>query len=88
MTTGSEPLGAGRAVELGERLAGGIAGQLARVELVEQLEADGVADALEPGLHAGVAGGNALTRNIVRTCSSVASSPSVLATRMRWRLSP
>ena len=45
--------------ELGERPAGGLAGELLDVVAVEQLEADGVADALAAGLHAGVAGGHA-----------------------------
>ena len=45
-------------VELGDRLAGRVAGEVLDVDLVEQLEADGVAGALVAGLHAGVAVGD------------------------------
>ena len=45
--------------QLGEGAIGGAAGELVDVVEVEQLEADGVADALAAGLHAGVAGGHA-----------------------------
>ncbi len=59
MTTGICPLGAGRAASLVRARCGRPAGQLVDVVEVEQLEADGVADALAAGLHAGVAGGHA-----------------------------
>ena len=45
-------------VELGDRLAGGVAGQLLDVDGVEDLEPDRVAHRLEAGLHAGVAVGD------------------------------
>ena len=45
-------------VELGHRLAGGVAGELLDVDGVEDLEPDRVAHRLEAGLHAGVAVGD------------------------------
>ncbi len=82
ITTGIAPLGAGRASQLGERLAGGLAGELLDVDGVEQLEADGVADRL--GSRSACR-----CRRRPRTdaqqraddLSSSASTPSVLATR-------
>ena len=62
MTTGIWPLGAGRAFSLVRARSAARAGQLLDVVEVEQLEADGVADALAAGLHAGVAGGHARHR--------------------------
>ncbi len=62
MTTGIWPLGAGRADSLVSARCAARRGQLVDVVEVEQLEADGVADALAPGLHAGVAGGHARHR--------------------------
>ena len=58
MTTGIEPDGAGPGAELGDRLAGGVAGELLDVDGVEDLEADRVAHRVEAGLHAGVAVGD------------------------------
>ena len=50
--------GGGPGGQLGDGPLGGLAGQLLDVVAVEQLEADGVADAAPAGLHAGVAGGD------------------------------
>ena len=62
MTTGIVPDGAGRALELGDRLARRVAGELLDVDRVEHLEADRVAHRLEAGLHAGVAVGDGADR--------------------------
>ncbi len=60
MTTGIVPDGAGRALELRQRLAGDLASVLLDVDLVEQLPTDRAPDRLVAGLHAGVADGDAL----------------------------
>src|SRR5690606_18732688 len=56
---GHRPARGGHGGELGDGPAGGTAGELLDVVEVEQLEADGAADRLATGLHAGVAVGDA-----------------------------
>ena len=89
MTTGIVPDGAGRACSLVIASRAASRGHLVDVDAVEDLEPDGVAHRLVAGLHAGVAVGDRRdAERGPRTCSSPASTPSVLATRTRLRLSP
>ena len=84
----SRPDGAGRASSLVSAWRATRRACSSTSYAVEQLAADRVADGLVAGLHAGVAGGHASApRSRVRTWSSSASRPSLLATRMRRRLS-
>ena len=80
-----------------QRPPGGGAGHVLGLDVVEELEADGAAGAVVAGLQARVARGDGGDQNRVRTWSSSASSPSLLATRMRrrvgvggetWRMAP
>ncbi len=58
MTTGIVPARRGSGGELEQRAASGLAGQVLDVVVVEELEADGAAERLVAGLHAGVAAGD------------------------------
>ena len=60
ITTGSLPLGAGRAFSLSRARRAAVRATSSTSTSVEQLEADRAAGRLEAGLHAGVAGGHAL----------------------------
>jgi hypothetical protein len=78
------PAGRRAGVELGERDAGRVAGEVLHVDAVEHLEPDRLAGALEAGLHAGVAvGHDADAHERAHLLVLDASTPSVLATRMR-----
>ncbi len=85
---GHSPLGAGRATSFVNRTAGGDAGELLHVEVVEQLEADGAGHGLVPGLHAGVSDGHAGHCEAGADLASETSSPSLVAISRRRRLSP
>ena len=87
-TTGTLPLGAGRAAELGDGALRGLAAHLLDVDTVEQLPAHRRTRSTRTRSACRCRPtATAVTAKRVRTWSSSASSPSLLATRMRRRTS-